>query len=191
MENGFKINIYSDSLSSIQALRSSKSKSNIILKIKEKLSSVSGYVGLSWVKDHAGNTGNETADHFAKLATELGNGFEISVPYSFLKKNIKRDLINNWNLSCRVFENGKRVKDFLPTPDLELLTFNKYLVYLFTVHGPFIPYLHRFNISSTPLCLCGIIGDADHYIFECRFTADLHLTKPLMDNKNKWFMNVL
>ncbi|GBM21621.1 hypothetical protein AVEN_172473-1 [Araneus ventricosus] len=121
MENGFKIHIYSDSLSSIQAFRSYKSKPNFILKIKEKLSSASGYVGLSWLKAHAGNTGNETADHFAKLATEIRNGFEIPVPYSFLKKNIKRDLLNNWNLSWRDSETGKRVEDFLPIPDLDFI----------------------------------------------------------------------
>ncbi|GBM33007.1 hypothetical protein AVEN_263499-1 [Araneus ventricosus] len=116
MENGFKINIYSDSLSSIQALRSSKSKPNFILKIKEKLSLARGYVGLSSVTEHADNTGNVTADHFAKLATEISNGLEIAVPYSFHMKNIKRDLFNNWNLSWLDFETGKRVRHFLPSP---------------------------------------------------------------------------
>ncbi|GBL75727.1 hypothetical protein AVEN_155030-1 [Araneus ventricosus] len=183
MENGFKIKIYSDCLSSIQPLRSSKSKSNFILKIKEKSSLVNSYVTLSWVKTHASNTGNGTADHFAKFATEIGNGFEIPVPYYFLKKNIKPDLLNNWKFSWWDSETGKRVKDFLPTPDLQLLTLNKYLVYLVTGYGPFAAYFHRFNISSTPSNLCSFIGDADHYIFECRFTAYFHLTKPSMDNK--------
>ncbi|GBO29551.1 hypothetical protein AVEN_42171-1 [Araneus ventricosus] len=128
--------------------------------MKEKLSSVGGYVSLSWVKAHTGNPENETENHFAKLATEIGNGFEIPASHFFLKKNIKRDLLNEWNLSWWDSETGKRGKDFLPTTDLELLTLNKYLVYLVTRHGSFIAYLHRFDIYYTSLCLCGIIGDA-------------------------------
>ncbi|GBL92864.1 hypothetical protein AVEN_4562-1 [Araneus ventricosus] len=119
----------------VQALRSSKS--NFILKIKENLSTASGYVGLSWVRAHADNTGNETVDHFTKSATEIGNDFEIHVPYSFLKKNIKRDLLNNWSLNWRYPETGERDKDFLPTPDLLSLTLDKYLVYLITGYGTF------------------------------------------------------
>ncbi|GBO11604.1 hypothetical protein AVEN_237621-1 [Araneus ventricosus] len=151
MDNGFKINIYSDFHSYIQASRSSKSESNFILKIKEKFSSASGYVCLSWVKAHAGNTGNKTPDVFAKLVAEIGNGFEIPVPYSFLRKNITLDLLNSWNLRWLDSETGKRDEDFLQTPELELLILNKYLVYLVTGHGPFIAHLHCFNISSTPL----------------------------------------
>ncbi|GBM45747.1 hypothetical protein AVEN_242790-1 [Araneus ventricosus] len=69
LENGHKINIYTDSLSPIQILRSPNTKSDFFIKIKEKLSKAGGLVGLSWVKAHPGN---ETADHFAKLATEIG-----------------------------------------------------------------------------------------------------------------------
>ncbi|GBO43827.1 hypothetical protein AVEN_68613-1, partial [Araneus ventricosus] len=85
LENGHKINIYTDSLSSIQILRSPNTKSDFIIKIKEKLSKVGGLVGLFWVKDHAGNPGNETADHFAKLATEKREFKNIPIPYSPVK----------------------------------------------------------------------------------------------------------
>ncbi|GBL74041.1 hypothetical protein AVEN_230951-1 [Araneus ventricosus] len=80
LENGHKINIYTDSLSSIQILRSPYTKSNFVIKMKEKLSKAGGLVGLSWMKDHTGNPGNETADHFAKLATEIGECKNIPIP---------------------------------------------------------------------------------------------------------------
>ncbi|GBM32696.1 hypothetical protein AVEN_223475-1 [Araneus ventricosus] len=72
LENGHKINICTDSLSSIQILRSPNTKSNFVTKIKEKLSKAGGLVGLYWVKTHAGNPSNETADNFARLSTEIG-----------------------------------------------------------------------------------------------------------------------
>ncbi|GBN86585.1 hypothetical protein AVEN_162563-1 [Araneus ventricosus] len=120
LENGHKISIYTDSLSSIQILRSPNIKSDFVIKIKEKLSKAGGLVDLSRVKADAGNPGNETADRFAKLATERGEFKNIHI-----HKHLKQDLLNN----CKLFwqDTGKRVKHFVPSPDLELLTLNKFL----------------------------------------------------------------
>ncbi|GBL63372.1 hypothetical protein AVEN_12076-1, partial [Araneus ventricosus] len=64
--NNYKINIYTDSLSSIMALKSASSRSSFVISAKNDLSAVKGLVGLSWVKAHVGIQGNEWADEQAK-----------------------------------------------------------------------------------------------------------------------------
>ncbi|GBO37045.1 hypothetical protein AVEN_147198-1 [Araneus ventricosus] len=58
-------------------------------------------------------------------------------------------------------------------------------------HGPFPFYLHRFKRIDSPLCVCGQVGDADHYTFDCSLTKDFHLLKPADANKKMWFKNLL
>ncbi|GBM80186.1 hypothetical protein AVEN_141654-1 [Araneus ventricosus] len=74
LEKKNKINIITDSQSSIEALRSSRSRSEVVISAKENFNSVGGQIGPAWVKAHAGNPGNELADHHAKLATIQGGG---------------------------------------------------------------------------------------------------------------------
>ncbi|GBN52453.1 hypothetical protein AVEN_7134-1 [Araneus ventricosus] len=70
--NNYKINIYTDSLYSIMALKSASSRSSFVISAKNDLSAVKGLVGLSWVKAHVGIQGNEWADQQAKSAISTG-----------------------------------------------------------------------------------------------------------------------
>ncbi|GBN06752.1 hypothetical protein AVEN_14639-1 [Araneus ventricosus] len=70
LKKKIKINIITDSQSSIEALRSSMS--SMVIKSKENFNLVGGQIGLSWVKTHAGNPGSDLADHHTKLATTQG-----------------------------------------------------------------------------------------------------------------------
>ncbi|GBN58490.1 hypothetical protein AVEN_180747-1 [Araneus ventricosus] len=65
-----KINIITDSQSSIEALRSSRSE--VVIRAKENFNLAGGQIGLAWVKAYAGNPGSELADHHAKLPTIQG-----------------------------------------------------------------------------------------------------------------------
>ncbi|GBM46508.1 hypothetical protein AVEN_109506-1 [Araneus ventricosus] len=98
IENKKKINIYTDSRSSIEALKSYGSRSKIVISIKNKFCSAEGLVGLVWVKTHVGIPGNELADHFAKLASVEGEGMDIPYPYSFVKFALKKKLLEDWKI---------------------------------------------------------------------------------------------
>ncbi|GBL76173.1 hypothetical protein AVEN_234454-1 [Araneus ventricosus] len=51
-ENGFKINIYTDSQSSIEALQSTRPRSAFVIEAKKNFYLVGNSVGLTWVKAH-------------------------------------------------------------------------------------------------------------------------------------------
>ncbi|GBL76427.1 hypothetical protein AVEN_53197-1 [Araneus ventricosus] len=83
--------------SSIDALKSHRTKSNFVNSIKNKFRVAERLAGLTWVKANAGIPGNELADQFAKLATTNGELMNLSLPYSYLKLQLKRILLESWN----------------------------------------------------------------------------------------------
>ncbi|GBM21464.1 hypothetical protein AVEN_161072-1 [Araneus ventricosus] len=85
VENNTKINILTVRKSSIDALKSHRTKSNFVNSIKNKSRLAERLVGLTWVKAHAGIPGNELDDQFAKLATTKGELMNLPLPYSYLK----------------------------------------------------------------------------------------------------------
>ncbi|GBM55320.1 hypothetical protein AVEN_253987-1 [Araneus ventricosus] len=85
-----KINIFIDSRSFIDALRSHRTNSKFINSIKEKFCLAEGLVGLTWEGAHVRFPGNELADHFAKLACIDGKIMDIPLPYSFVKFQLNK-----------------------------------------------------------------------------------------------------
>ncbi|GBL76038.1 hypothetical protein AVEN_234350-1 [Araneus ventricosus] len=86
LDKNVKIKNFTDSKSSIEALRSANIKSNFVFSVKEHLYKAKDLVSLAWVKAHAGNPGNELADHFAKIASFCGTEMYIPAPYLFVKR---------------------------------------------------------------------------------------------------------
>ncbi|GBM75963.1 hypothetical protein AVEN_230493-1 [Araneus ventricosus] len=191
LEGGFKVNIYTDSYSSIQVLKKSDVKSGFINDIKSNVFRALGSVGLSWVKAHAGIPGNELADQFAKSAITEGNFLDIPAPYSFLKKYIKNIILSDWQQHWGESDTSVRVREYVPFVDFNLLTHNRYLVFFISGHGPFPAYLFRFKILNSPNCICGGLGDPDHFVFDCPHTKDFHLACPSGIFKPDWFSSVL
>ncbi|GBN93759.1 hypothetical protein AVEN_174333-1 [Araneus ventricosus] len=55
LENKVKFVFFTDSQSSIDALRSSRSRSEVVIRAKENFNLAGGQIGLAWVKAHASN----------------------------------------------------------------------------------------------------------------------------------------
>ncbi|GBO15902.1 hypothetical protein AVEN_98154-1 [Araneus ventricosus] len=187
-----KINLYTDSLSSILALQSASSRTNFVNKAKTDLFKAKNLVGLSWVKAHVGIQGNELADQQAKLATITGEELSIPAPRSYLTRTLKQLILHEW---CGYWNkytsaSGIRVRGFLDTVSPNFLIYNKILIYFLSGHGPFPFYLHRFKRVNSPLCTCGLVGDADHF-FYCSLTREFHLIKPTEASKKLWFKNLM
>ncbi|GBN91310.1 hypothetical protein AVEN_181444-1 [Araneus ventricosus] len=47
-----------------------------------------------------------------------------------------------------------------------------------------------FKKLSSPHCACGLVGDADHYVFRCPVTAEFHSKEPSDEHRKSWFKNL-
>ncbi|GBL55586.1 hypothetical protein AVEN_250688-1 [Araneus ventricosus] len=188
-----KVNIHTDSLSSISAINSANTRSEFVNKVKSNIFRAKNMVGLSWVKAHVGIPGNELADQQAKLAITSGEKFVIPAPYSHLKGLLKNYIVNEWNEYWNSYDSasGIRVRGYINQVSPKFLIHNKFLIYFLSGHGPFPSYLHRFKFLDSPHCICGMLGDADHYIFSCSLTKEFHLIKPADEHKKALFNNLL
>nr|GBO31944.1 hypothetical protein AVEN_141718-1 [Araneus ventricosus] len=187
-EKNSTINIHTDSLSSISALKSASARYGFVNNIKKDLFQLKHLVGLSWVKAHIGIQDNELADQQAKLATTTGVDKDIPAPRSFIKRTLNIYMINEWNEYWRQYDSasGARVREYLPGVSPKFLIHNEFLIFFLSGHGPFPQYLCRFKFLDSPLCVCGEVGDADHYTFCCSFTQKFHLLKPADAHKKAW-----
>ncbi|GBN53833.1 hypothetical protein AVEN_179728-1 [Araneus ventricosus] len=192
-EKNSTINIHTDSLSSIAALKSASARSGFANNIKKDLFQRKHLVGLSWVKAHIGIQGNELADQQAKLATTTGVDKDIPAPRSFIKRTLNIYMINEWNEYWRQYDSasGARVREYLPGVSPKFLIHNKFLIFFLSGHGPFLQYFCRFKFLDSPLCVCGEVGDADHYTFCCSLTQKFHLLKPADAHKKAWLQNLI
>ncbi|GBN12024.1 hypothetical protein AVEN_102204-1 [Araneus ventricosus] len=141
LEHNQLMNIHTDSQSSIEAIKSTKPKSEFVNNIKAKIYSSRLLVSLTQVKAHAGNPGNEQADCRAKLATTIGQYLDLPTPYSYVKLKVKQFIIHGWENYWNKHNSSSiiRVRTFM---DKKFLIVNKYLIYFLSGHGPFLAYLH-------------------------------------------------
>jgi ribonuclease HI len=145
-----------------------------------------------WVKAHAGNPGNETADALAKLGAKeprpiKGPGPFQTVPPSFVKAQLLSHAIAEWNEWWQHRQPCRQTKLVFKEVDLQkskkIITHNRKEIGLFirwfTGHN-FLRY-HRSLLDpsgqTSPLCrLCGKEAETAHHIlFECVELADERL----------------
>lgn len=97
--------ILTDSLSSLQSLKTGKSKSRpeIVTKILEsvnQLKKINTEIEFIWVPSHCNITGNEKADQLAKIGSEKGPISHISLSvkevYSIIKEKVKNKFAQKW-----------------------------------------------------------------------------------------------
>ncbi|GFU04146.1 uncharacterized protein TNCV_862921 [Trichonephila clavipes] len=116
---------------------------------------------------HVRSSAFKSFHHFAKVASADGVEVRVPAPRSYVIKTFQNKLIEDWESWWSNSNTGLRVKSFFPKPSLDINAHSSYVTQFLTNRGPFVSYLHHFKLKTTPGCLCGSVGDADHYVFAC------------------------
>ena len=95
--NRTKFLIFSDSLSTLQALKNRNIEHPLIQRLLEKLNTLlnSKSIIFCWIPSHIGISGNEEADKAAKDSLQC-NSSKIKIPSSDLKPSIKTYIFSKW-----------------------------------------------------------------------------------------------
>ncbi|KAI8431393.1 hypothetical protein MSG28_015925 [Choristoneura fumiferana] len=179
------VSILSDSKSSLEALKTPYTTHPLVQAIKtqtEQARDAGVVTKFFWLRAHIGTPGNERADELAKQAAlkkKTAPDYD-RVPVSFVKRSIRLETVEKWQIRYEASETGAITKKFFPqvrdaNSILKKLKLTNYLVQAFTGHGGFAAYLHRFKVKDVPSCICDPAIDEDiwHIICECpRFGPD-------------------
>ncbi|GFW77702.1 RNase H domain-containing protein [Trichonephila clavipes] len=130
-------------------------------------------------------------NHFAKLANTNCVDVSVPAPRSYVIKTLQNKLIEDWESWWSTSKTGLRVKSFFSKPSLDINPHSSYVTQFLTNHSPFVSYLHRLKLKTTPNCLRGSVADADHYVFACPLTKDFHLVSPSQNAKRAWFLSIV
>ena len=179
---------FSDSLSSLQSLQSTKSNSKTSWRCHNVLNTLArtNYVALNWVPAHTGLIwGNEKADTLAKLGTSSTNLINGYLPQSYIKKAIN-DRVTSTCKSDWVKDPHEHTKMVLGDHADEVLTtmnrsmINSRLRYrtvvqLLTGHSALNKHLSRIKCADSDICPKCLydIEDVGHFLGRCPFYSKL------------------
>uniref|UniRef100_A0A1Q3G4W4 Putative i-11 aae n=1 Tax=Culex tarsalis TaxID=7177 RepID=A0A1Q3G4W4_CULTA len=178
--------IFTDSLSSVEAIRSLKPTRESafflteIRKILNNLAAQSFSISVVWVRAHCSIQGNEKADLLAKKGAACDNIFERPISlqecYGFPRHRALRIWQTQWNndtkgrWTCSIRPKVSR-KAWFKGMDLTR-GFIRTMSRLMSNHYSSKAQLYRINMSDTNLCDCGQgYQDIDHLVWAC---PDLH-----------------
>ncbi|XP_045484504.1 uncharacterized protein LOC123689264 [Pieris rapae] len=180
---GADVNICSDSRSSLEAIAGGRSRNPRVVEIRSHLveSRKKGQnIRLHWVKAHVGTEGNERADELARAAAETSKvkAVHVEYPLSYIRKEVRRKTIEEWDKRYREGTTGGITKIFLKNvasahKQLKEARFSPEMAQILTGHGPFAEYLCRFKLKETPECECdsGVEQTIPHLLIECPIFA--------------------
>jgi len=125
----------------------------------------------TWIQTHAGNSGNELADHLAKDAVNNNVICFNKVPKSEIIRQETQRSLAKWQKQWDISTKGQVTKDYFPDITERLtkkINLTPNLKAMMTAHGKTKAYLHRFKIIQSPECIC-TEGDqtVDHLIYDC------------------------
>jgi hypothetical protein len=182
--------IFSDSQAALKRLQKLKIsggqlKLEIILKCATAISKRDINIHLHWVPAHIGIKGNEIADKAAKKGTELNQLSEKKVTWSYLKRKVRENCLDQWERYWErnrtrnhyfQFETLSKWKSIEHSKGLEkqlISTINQ----LKLGHGYFRSYLSKFtrNYNSNKCPLCHTVENPEHLLLFCSENIDLRL----------------
>ncbi|GBN37469.1 hypothetical protein AVEN_152639-1 [Araneus ventricosus] len=143
-----EVDIWSDSKSSLQALKSFNVKSKITQEAQMTLLE-NARIRLGWVKAHIGIKGNEIVDTLAKEETTDGIPASLPFPKSFLKKQLLQLSLSRWQAEWDNGETGRSVYSIIPKISNKQLHWSRECTQFATGRGPFPSCLKRFGLHST------------------------------------------
>ena len=182
--------IYSDSMSSLLALKNTESNDALIIKI-QSLFKHQQNITLEWTKAHVGTAGNERADHLAKqFGSDSALFIDVNAPISFVKQQLKKHYNLKWNHRWQTSHTGSGTRRVFNSIDqrgnAKLFSPNFIVTQFISCHGKFGEYLYRFKCRQNSNCLCGDLQSRDHLIFYCSaFAAQRHRLNSLCNLANK------
>ncbi|GBM15944.1 hypothetical protein AVEN_163436-1 [Araneus ventricosus] len=168
-----EVNIWSDSESSFQVLKSFYVKRKIIQEAQMTLLG-NDRIRLGWVKAHIVIIGNGIADTLAKEATMGGTPANLPFLKSYLKNQLLQLSHSRWQAEWDNGETGRSVYSITSKISNKQLHWSRECIQFATSHGPFPSYLKRFGLHSTDYCGCGETGNPLHYARKCPLTLSYH-----------------
>ncbi|XP_054161224.1 uncharacterized protein LOC128959306 [Oppia nitens] len=174
------INLYTDSLSGLLALKQRSNTNPIINRIHKNIKEIrtcNVNVKLHLVRGHTGIEGNDEADSMAKMAAELSLPIQYNyVSLNTIKKKIKAESIKIWNEQYNNSLTGRLTKQFLPSKD-HILQLHKVslpnfeLSQILSGHSYSLQYLYRFKIKESNICGCDkvTVQSIEHLLFYCHY----------------------
>ena len=173
--------IWTDSLSTLQALSSKLSRSKTVIHCHEALDELAKHntVHIKWIAAHVGHWGNERADELAKIGTTSTNLVKGYIPQSHIKAliNHKVHLLNQveWANNGHGHTNtmlGNKHKHTIKSLNEQLI--NNRIHYrttlqLITGHIGLNKHLYNMNITNTTKCpACDYETETvTHFIGQC------------------------
>lgn len=181
--------VFTDSLSALQALSNAMNTNPLIHKLKQDIIHLEKHCKISFyfVKGHSGVLGNELADKFASDARRQGSYVPIGKSKKYVKKEIIRKGREVWNENWNIQGATKELFQWIPSissiPSFFPSTYM--LTQVLTGHGRFPFYFQRFKIKNHNLCFCGAeCQSIDHYLSTCPSTNSYRVRLGLTPNIN-------
>ncbi|XP_055601154.1 uncharacterized protein LOC129749997 [Uranotaenia lowii] len=178
--------IYSDSLSSVEAIRSMKlmkRSSHFLLEISGILGALienSYRITLAWIPSHCLIQGNEKADSLAKVGALQGEIFERIITYNEYFSIPRTLAINAWQSSWDNGTKGRWLHTIIPKVPTKAWfkhfnlsrDFIRVISRLMSNHCWLDAHLFRIDLAATNVCVCGDgYHDIDHVVWTCESTT--------------------
>lgn len=166
--------VYSDSLSSLQALQSMKLSSKgigIIYETLQMLRKVKVDVNFCWIPGHCGIMGNEIADKVAKNATKENMLDNVEVSSTDCKALIKQKMKEVWENRWINITDNKKLRTIQPTTNRKIRSLSRLdSIKLTRLRIGHTRLTHGFLLTGEdiPECVsCGVPFTVKHLLMDC------------------------